>query len=1696
MTHSKPLGSKLLSLLLAFAMILALMPAVSLTAAADTETVKVTLIGDKPQHGDCWTWDGKTLHFFGSGTFDVQGNDSNYFLINSTSDGGAATVDISSSLNVNMGGEFNFFIFSNCAMNVEGAGKVTVTADGQFASLFGAQNITYDGGAICSDSGKFYVFNGETVTMKKGRIEAKEAFIRANNLSISDSYVSVYGFATANTEAIIGVNKSYIETKTLLTEYNVSDNHFTFVDSVLRSSADGSEFTANKKPYFSQVDHSVIYLTEVDSIGWTLYDDLKNVPESQAVTGSGGWVFCDKVLTAANGTANNFTLTFTANQNNIGTELCGVFYDSNYILSNFPNSTDYEYLLDGITLGGGNFFSCNNGYLKLQCSVKNAVIVGYGTVPANGRIRIMDNAAIENSVIAGGKQPNSSTDWNIVAGHGGYETYSINDSKFYSLDDGKISVYAYDENAFKNCVLSSPKGLVDLHGISQSSSCDITRADITAREFASRDPYGYIDGNVCCDIASDYQKSTTGRINILGSKDHDVSIGDTNGYTVYVKNSPAISYEKQGAGEWEYKSINDNYTAGANTALFIGKPVLNTLKDPNSVYNDVTVVKGYPNSFDVELAFPCEDVVTNTEFKLFKDGTAVDPAAVGIIPEVTGSGNKLTLKLSAGETITEGDYTFTFSVNGQEIAVTSGNTIGLKLMEYPNHSMKFGFSSDISWPYLANGELKYFTKDDFHSTVEADTWTWYGEGSAMANGYPQYTLLLKNGFNFTTTAENGIEFPRNDSIKRFTIAVEGDCAINAGKRSVYYNMGNSLYFIREINSSRSALTVNAAIDAESGQIDINGVDVTSQRFEPINSTVSITGLLAGSSVRLQNCKVYAGDIWNNKCAISGGLIISRNVTLDLPASSWAFSASSIDIADIDSVENIRYVDGTNISTPLNAEDSPYTLEVGSLNSISNDQRMTLTTKKFEFIGKNNIVIADEPVSTPDDSCVLGGKSYSIKLSDLINIDPASCTVNIMGASGYSANIEDDNLVITVPDILSDSPKTLNLRIVDSKEKYRSWEYYDFYVTVNKVINADKLGFTCRTNSGDDIYSDFCSVAVKYNGISVEPSNDGTEDCYFVPSGKDIEVTLLPKDGYYLNYIDFASWDSMAVDSENLPVSESATYTIKTTGTDKRFYIYIDEDENPQYHKIDISDDLRQNVSDGDIASITLTYPLDTVKTLDGTLDQFPAYIMSSTNYVTVSMTSPSKSVLSINGVKPDYDSKTGVYSAKLSISKDTEITAQLENLADLCSFSYLAVGLPNTEDKITVTPAPINSLGQYKIGTELEIFANVTEDKFINSADFNGVEIEPYKQGNGGYYYKVTTAAGSNRFVICYTDLSTLNIKKPEHGSVEFSGRLDGGRSSEIKADGTQVYSIGTNDIVTLTITPDSGYQLKSVKLDGDKAPEVTVKNGACSFMMDQSVDWTFTAEFEKKSTGGNTSGGGHYSGGSGTVTKESKPSINGESKSWSDIASDITKNGKDGIITIDLNGETTLPEEIIKAIKDSGATVIVKVDSTKSWTIKGSDIKDGASSADLSLLTGTSSVKGARGSVGYRFSTGGNDVGADLTIQFKPEYAGKFANLYFIRDSKAEFTSTAKVAEDGSATFTGVTAKGEYVVMLSDYSDLPGDVNNDGKVLISDALAALYHCVDIEQAANPAMLDFNGDGKDTIADALAMLRYSVGLNY
>ena len=65
---------------------------------------------------------------------------------------------------------------------------------------------------------------------------------------------------------------------------------------------------------------------------------------------------------------------------------------------------------------------------------------------------------------------------------------------------------------------------------------------------------------------------------------------------------------------------------------------------------------------------------------------------------------------------------------------------------------------------------------------------------------------------------------------------------------------------------------------------------------------------------------------------------------------------------------------------------------------------------------------------------------------------------------------------------------------------------------------------------------------------------------------------------------------------------------------------------------------------------------------------------------------------------------------------------------------------------------------------------------------------------------------------------------------------------------------------------------------------------------------------------------------------------------------------------------------------------------------------------------------------------------------------------------------------------------------MVCGFSDLPGDMSNDGVLNAMDANAVLKDIVGLESGVNPLMADFNGDGNVNAMDASAILKRIVGL--
>ena len=191
-----------------------------------------------------------------------------------------------------------------------------------------------------------------------------------------------------------------------------------------------------------------------------------------------------------------------------------------------------------------------------------------------------------------------------------------------------------------------------------------------------------------------------------------------------------------------------------------------------------------------------------------------------------------------------------------------------------------------------------------------------------------------------------------------------------------------------------------------------------------------------------------------------------------------------------------------------------------------------------------------------------------------------------------------------------------------------------------------------------------------------------------------------------------------------------------------------------------------------------------------------------------------------------------------------------------------------------------------------------------------------------------------------------------------------------------------------------------------------------------------------------------------------------------------------------------TVPADVIKAIKDSKAVITFRINSAFNWTVDGSKLTDGdIHDYDflIEVITATG-IEILRGDVGVGFKIGDITGKATLNINFKKEHAQKFANLYKKVGDELVFVDNVKIDENGAAIGLKVSESGEYVVMLGEMSDRPGDIDNDGIMNAKDALAALKHSVGMEKGKNPVVGDMNGDGDINAKDALFILKKSVGM--
>ena len=394
------------------------------------------------------------------------------------------------------------------------------------------------------------------------------------------------------------------------------------------------------------------------------------------------------------------------------------------------------------------------------------------------------------------------------------------------------------------------------------------------------------------------------------------------------------------------------------------------------------------------------------------------------------------------------------------------------------------------------------------------------------------------------------------------------------------------------------------------------------------------------------------------------------------------------------------------------------------------------------------------------------------------------------------------------------------------------------------------------------------------------------------------------------------------------------------------------------------------------------------------------------------------------------------------------------------------------------------AIPKYKITVTTEGSGKVTP---VTSEFYEGSSAEFTVTPDKGYYIKSVTVDG-NAVELTDNKYTFNNITEEHTLSVVFDKiimkydlTVECGANG--KASLTSMKDIEEGTVLSCVLTPDYGYEVKSVTLNG-KA--LSVKDNKVSFTLNENS--VLRIEFAKKSSSGafNPSRPSRPS-----TPNDGNPSINGTQKSWAGLAADIAKLPVGSNVVINMNGETAVPVDVIKAIKDIKANVEFVADSTRSWIVNGANIT-AVSAADLSILLGNADKSGLRGAVGVDYKINGTGVPAELKLTFRKEFAGQFANVYKLVDNKLVFQGCYKIDETGAAVITGADIAGEYVVMVCEFSDKLGDMNNDGVLNALDAAAILKSIVGTAEKANPLMSDVDGNGTVDALDASAILKWII----
>ena len=1790
--------SKALSLLTSAAIAVGCVPALELPAAAESpDTSQVSLSKNQKTYGDGWFWNGESLLIYGA-SFDVPENTAYFGEFKGFAAGDTIKVLVEGLNEITLADGAVFVDSDQNPISVDGSSYMKVSGSGV---LFSGADADYFGGVIDAQ-GEVTLFDAPTLEIKGGQVLAPEGTVisdggnQASSVGIESANVKAKSFGAAEVSGL----KSYLEFPEGCGEIaNLNlDTCTAYIP--------GTGFTTN----FDFKQSVVIFqnVSIADAASLKVNSDYRSYDTSK-----GGTVFCNEFLSGTRYTVGDYDVGVLPEGNH-----SGMYYDGSQALRVPAKST----------ITGANYITSPNRVVLVVGSVDSVTSsanINYASAAGMTRaplIPVANNDAYVTDAVITAISTGKKGVTQYYAADGAISLYRVSLTNSSLFADGVRSIYALLAEG------NTPSSFISVgeeKGLLLINTYENCKYDFTGNVISEQGCSIYcssIGGRATSNgIGFDFDAVIDGKITDVLGKGGIYSIQIRNGSYWCGKSSTRLT-------------PSDSYPNGrilVHTDA-IGKTyIYSALKGTDKYYEYTQLPRNEDNKIYIgrQIYEPYINIVEPENKTLTRGGTTeiayvtygcTDPVLewVNADGEVISAPHGITASL--GDTSTDRKVSITTGYDVPEETVRfrirsgDGKNIVSNVLELTTG--KYNFMMDFRDSKFRKKWKFGVEVTDPANNYAGTKWRWYGKDTTE-NGvsYKAKTLVLEDGFSHVTDSDTyrvGIALPDGA-----TLIVAGNCEVQAFTKPIkcegsltVINSGDkrntiSLFFAHDTFQEPPAGSSDcdmfqyhmfAGCIEAAGDLSVTGCDIKSNVgfsqylkadgsmeladmsltvpngtpwavptalyakgrllikpdvvLNTLPATIGFGSLKIGEVSELSELtdlsdnKVYGAEDLVSMPAASALYELSSNgnplklVTTPLTADNtleklqfckdvYGASSGSIDLNDLGAVsggsgkykfapvgslpswltvkgdDSVEYalpnedMEQTSVKFTVTDADPELaipgdsvelTLNFGPVNRIyyiryykPENGTITVTSsasgKTVETSEASGRILCETPVIPGEDAVVTIRPDPGFKTSGM-EIDGSPVVLDkalsVEGTMTFSAIDADHSVSVVFTDAGAPGfEEYCTLSLDSSLEDIAGRFSLKYTESGNTVIKPLSEPQTVRTDTeikiiadtgteyylenaalgGDDVelqfdsgtmsfscdltveksalfkadYGELCKVELSYDPDSSTISSETRDFGGYIPRGDTYKFSILTKNKETIAGVYNAQSQELAPVSVDRNEDERLYHYEWVITGDARWTPVINP---PRVLTVNCGEH-------GTVTSADNTYANGDTVTLTVTAD--PGYYVKSTelNGTAVSLNSDNEYVF--------------------TIESDSTFTAEF---AEIPPDSYVVT--VNCGEHGTVTPGTAD----YESGTEVTLTVTPDSGYRVKSVTLDGKAVT---LTNGKYTFKVTAnCTFEAEFEAIPADRYTVTVKCGEHGTV---------------TPGTADYESGTE--VTLTVTPDSGCRVKSVTLDG-KA--VTLTNGKYTFKV--TANCTFEAEFVKKggSSGGTGGSGGSSGGSAGGSSTRSLPAINGIEKSWQSLVSDISRLPEGGSAVIALNGETVVPVEVVRAISDVKAKVEFVVSTAKSWIIDGAKITT-VCAANFTALPGIAEKTSLRGVNGAAFKGGDTGVPAVLKLTFRKEFAGQFANVYKLADNRLVFLQCVKITADGTALISGVNAAGEYAVMVCEYSDLIGDINNDGVLNALDASAILRHITGIFEGVDILFADFNNDGTVNALDASAILK-------